>query len=120
MKTVSDILKTDCEVDCNDTTPQKSHNSLTVVDFLLNESDAAETHERAVRYTMKFMVTTFRTFSDLKQFILDEKSLHPIMKTEVVPMKVLFRDEKYIGETIEIITDIAKDARMYGQPQLSY
>ena len=109
----------DWEVDWNDTTPQKSRNSLTVVDFLLNESDAAETHERAVRYMMKFMVTTFKTFSDLKQFIPDEKSLHPIMKTEVVPMKVLFRDEKYISETIEILTDIAKDARLSGQPQVS-
>ena len=48
----------DWEFDWSDTTPQKSRNSLTV---LLDESDAAETHKRAVCYIMKLMVTAFKT-----------------------------------------------------------
>jgi hypothetical protein len=104
------------EFDWSDTTPQRSRTSLTVVDFLMSEADAAE---RAVRYMMRFMVSAFSTFSDLKPFVTDETPLHPVVKTEVVPMKVLFRDEKYVSETIEILTDIAKDAQLSGQPQVS-
>ena len=104
------------EFDWSDTTPQCSHASLTAVNFLMSE-DAAEIHERAVRYMMRYMVSAFSTFSDLKQFITDEIPLHPVVKTEVVPMKV--RDEKYVSETIEILTDIAKDAQLLGQPQVS-
>ena len=68
---------------------------------------------------MRYMVSTFSTFLDLKQFVPDETPLHPVVKTEVVPMKVLFRDEKYVSETIGILTDIAKDAQLSGQPQVS-
>ena len=85
----------------------------------MSEEDAAKIHERAVCYMMRYMVSAFSTFSDLKQFVTDETPLHPVVKTEVVPMKVLFRDEKYVSETIEILTDIAKDAQLLGQPQVS-
>ena len=107
------------EFDWSDTTPQRSRSSLTVINFLMSEADAAEIHERAVRYMMRYMVSVFSTFSDLKQFVAEETPLHPVVKTEVVPMKVLFRDEKYVSETIEILTDIAKDAQLSGHPQVS-
>ena len=34
-------------------------------------------------------------------------------------MKVLFRDEKQKAETIEILSDLAKDAALTGNPQVS-
>ena len=102
------------EFDWSDTTPQRSRASLTAVNFLMSEEDAAEIHERAVRYMMRYMVSAFSTFSDLKQFVTDETPLHPVVKTEVVPMKVLFRDEKYVSETIEILTDIGKGCTTIG------
>ena len=107
------------EFDWSNITPQRSRTSLTVIDFLMSEADAAEIHKRAVRYMMQYMVSAFATFSDLKQFVTDEVPSHPVVKTEIVPMKVLFRDEKYVSETIEILTDIAKDALLTGQPQVS-
>ena len=82
------------EFDWSDTTPQRSRTSLTAVDFLMSEADATEIHQRAVRYMKRFMVSAFSTFADLKQFVADDTSLHPVVKTEVVPLKVLFRDEK--------------------------
>ena len=50
------------EVDWSDTTPQRSRTTLTAVDFLMNEADTAEIHERAVRYMMQFMVSALSTF----------------------------------------------------------
>ena len=110
----------DWEFDWSDTTPQlKSRDLLTAPDFLPNESDGAEIHKRAVRYMMRFLVKTFGTFSDLKKFLPEETPLHPVTKSEVIQMKVLFKDEKYISETIEILTDLLKDAKLSGQPQVS-
>ena len=33
-------------------------------------------------------------------------------------MKILFRDEKYISETIEIPTKLLEDAKLRGDPQV--
>ena len=83
----------------------------------MSEADAAEIHKQAVRYIMQYMVSAFANFSHLKQFVTDEV---PVVKTEIVLMKVLFRDEKYVSGTIEILTDIAKDALLTRQPQVSF
>ena len=60
------------KVDWSDTTPQRSRTTLTAVNFLMSEADAAEIHKRAVHYMMRFMVSALSTFSDLKQFVADE------------------------------------------------
>ena len=86
---------------------------------MLSESDAEEMGARAISYMMRFLVSNFSTFSDLKKFVPDEAPLHPVVKTEVIPMKILFRDEKYISETIEILTKLAEDAKLCGEPQVS-
>ena len=67
---------------------------------------------------MRFLVTNFSTFSDLKTFAPEESSLHPVGKSEVTPMKVLFRDEKYISETIEILSHLFDEAKLCGKPQV--
>lgn len=33
---------------------------------------------------MRFLVSNFSTFSDLKKFLPEETQLHPVVKTEVV------------------------------------
>ena len=35
-------------------------------------------------------------------------------------MKILFRDEKYKSETIEILLQLAKDAELSGKPEVLY
>ena len=57
-----------------------------------------------MHYMMRFLVGTF---SDLK-FVPDEAPLHPVNKTDVT--SILFRDEKYISETIENLTKLFEDA----------
>ena len=69
------------QFDWSDNKPQRSIESLTISDFMLSESDAEEMGARAVSYTMRFLVSNFTTFSDLKKFVPDEASLHPVVKT---------------------------------------
>ena len=109
----------DDQFDWSDDKPQRSMESLTVSDFMLSESDAEEMSARATRYMMGFLVNNFSTFDDLKGFVPDEAPLHPVVKTEVIPMKILFRDEKYISETIEILTKLVEDAKLCGDPQVN-
>ena len=109
----------DEQIDWSDDKPQRSMESLTISDFMLSESDAEEMSARATRYIMRFLVSNFSTFSDLKKFVPDEAPLHPVVKTEVIPMKILFRDEKYISDTIEILSKLVEDAKLCGEPQVS-
>ena len=107
------------QFDWSDNNPQRSIESLTISDFMLSESDAEEMGARAASYIMRFLVSNFSTFKDLKKFAPDEAPLHPVAKTEVIPMKILFRDEKYISETIEILAKLVEDAKLGGEPQVS-
>ena len=47
-------------------------------------------------------------FTDLKQFPPGESVDidHPVVQSEVIPMKILMKDEKYTAETIDILTQI--------------
>ena len=110
----------DWDFDWSDDSPQISRESLTASDFMLSESDAEEMSQRAINFMMRFLVTNFSTFSDLKSFAPEERSLHPTVKTEVTPMKVLFRDEKYISETIEILSQLFDEAKLYGEHQVRH
>ena len=106
------------QFDWSDDRPQRSMESLTISDFMLSESDAEEMGAHATSYMMWFLVTNFSAFSDLK-FVPDETPLHPVVKTEVIPMKILFRGEKYISETIEILTKLVEDGKLCREPQVS-
>ena len=57
-------------------------------------------------------------FADLKQHIPARHSPHPVQKATVATMKILFKDEKYKAETIDILTQLMKDALLTGQPQV--
>ena len=107
------------DVDWTDSRPQRHRSSLTCADFLPDEEDAAELHKRAVLYTMEVLVTDFKRLSSLKHFVPSRQSPHRLQKSVAVPMKVLFRDEKQKAETIEILSDLMKDAALTGNPQVS-
>ena len=106
------------EFDWSDNTPQRPRDSLTLCDFLPTEEDAGELKKRAVKYVMKFMVAEFQDLKDLEPFIQDDVTVEEIPKTETVPMKILFKDEKYISETIAILSKLMEDAKLTGDPQV--
>ena len=104
----------------SDTAPQRPQTSLKVEDFLPNESDATILKQRAVHYMMGFLVQTFSSLQHLEGLVPETKSLHPVTKSVVVPMKILFKDEKYKTETIDILTRLMCDANLSGNHQVSY
>ena len=98
----------------SDCTPQRSRSSLTIDDFLPSETDAAILKERAVHYIMSFLVTIFPSLKSLAKLIPPINPPHPVAKSEIVPMKVLFKDEKYKSITIEILEQLLVDAGLSG------
>lgn len=106
----------DGDVDWTDSLPQKRRSSLTCSDF---KTDATELHKRAVLYMMEVLVSEFSSFSNLKHLVPPRQSPQPVQKAVVVPMKVLFRDEKKKSETIEILNELMKDAGLTGNPQVN-
>ena len=108
----------DWNFDWSDTQPQRSQQSLTINDFLPNEEDAEKLRKRAIRYLMEILVSEFKSLSPLQPLLPQQELLHPVQKSEVVPMKVLFKDEKYKDETLDILTQLMKDAKLTGDPQV--
>ena len=84
-------------------------------DFL---ADARELKERAVLFMMRFLVKEISALSDLKDLVPSESPLHPVQKTEAIPIYMLFKDEKYTSETVEILAQLIIDASLTGQPQV--
>ena len=68
---------------------------------------------------MGFLVSAFQSLSDLKEFVPSREVVHPVEKSVVVPMKILFKDEKYKSETIEILQQLMADADLKGYHQVS-
>ena len=110
----------DWDIDWRDTRPQKPRSSLTCSDFLPSDSDASELQKRAVLYIMEVLVFAFSYLGDLQKFLPSRKSPHAVQKSVVVPMQILFKDEKYKSETIEILSDLMHDAALNGEPQVNY
>ena len=57
--------------------------------------------------------------TDLVKTLPERKPLHPVVKTEAVPQKVLLKDEKYIHETVDILAQLIDDADLHGDPQVN-
>lgn len=106
------------EFDWSDMHPQRSRKSLSLTDFLPDENDARKLTVRAVQYLMRFLVQEFSGLQDLAKFAPVQQPFHPTIKTEVVPMKVLFKDEKYTSETIDILTKLLEDGNLQGSSQV--
>lgn len=110
----------DFQFSWSDCTPQQPRSSLTIDAFLPSEVDAAILKERSVCYLMRFLVETFNNLKHLSKLIPQMEPLHPVVKSEVVPMKILFKDEKYKSATIEILTQLLDDASLSGDQQVNY
>ena len=110
----------DFQFDWSDTAPQRPRKSLTIEDFLPNENDATILKQRAVHYMMGFLVETFSSLNHLAKLVPETQSVHPVTKSKVVPMKILFKDEKYKSETIDILSQLMCDANLSGSHQVHY
>ncbi len=106
------------EVDWADTQPQRSRKALTVSDILPNREDAQELRSKAVLYLMEFLVKEFPSLQDLATLVPSRSSPHPVKKPQVAPMKLLFKDEKYKADTIDILAQLCQDAGLTGQPHV--
>ena len=81
-----------------------------VEDLLPDKADARKLKERAV---MRFLLKEISALSDLKDLVPSESPLHPVQKTEVIPMCVLSKDEKYTSETVDILAQLMIDSNLY-------
>ena len=102
----------------SDTQPQRSRQSLTVDDFLPSKDDTVQLQRRATHYLMEFLVNTFSDLSRLRKFLPRPESFHVPSKSEVVPMKILMKDEKLKSETIDILSQLMHDANLDGKPEV--
>ena len=101
----------------DDTSPQKSRRELKEEDILPNESDGHHLYQRMLTFMMEFLVKELTSLSSLRQF-LPAKQNPPVHKSVVMPMKLLFRDEKYTDENIQIMLQLFKDGDLDGSPQV--
>lgn len=102
----------------SDTHPQLSRQSLTVDLYLPNKEDATRLQQRGVQYLMEFLLEHFTDLTHLEEHIPPVEPLHPPQKSDVVPMKVLFKDEKLKSDTIDILSQLITDANLDGTPQV--
>ena len=103
----------------SDSRPQRSRSSLHGTELLPDDDDFAVFNKHAVQYIMEFLVDNFDALNDLKKRVPTRHSPHPVQKATVAPMKILFKDEKYKAETIDILSQLIKDALLTGQPQVN-
>ena len=106
-------------INWEDTTAQQTRQSLTINDFTPTDRDGIVLQQHATHYVMGFLVSAFQSLSDLKEFVPSREVVHHVEKSVVVPMKILFKDEKYKSETIEILQQLMADADLKGLHQVS-
>ena len=109
----------DWEFNWSDDNPQRSRQSLRLEDFLPTEEDATELNTRAIQYTMHFLVNEFSSLEPLRSVLPKYQTIHPVVTTEVIPQAVMFKDEKNIQETINILSQLIDDANLNGDPQVT-
>ena len=107
-------------VDWYDKSPQANRGQLTASDILPGIEDAKALHHRALVFLQQFLIKEFRDLHELESVLLDQDICRDSSKTEVIPMRILFRDEKYVAENVAILGDIAKDANLTGNPQVYF
>ena len=110
----------DWEVDWNDTTPQVDPATVTISDLLSTEADGSILHKRAVQHIMQFLVTEFRCLNCLAFLLPTAITSHNTSQSKVVPMKILFKYEKYKAQTTDILTQLAADAQLSGKSEVIY
>lgn len=106
------------DVDWLDQSSESSRSQLTAADILPDANDAVELTEQALVFLQHFLTSEFHDLHDLASLVPVAHSSGPVVKTEVVPMKILFRDEKYVAENVAILGDLVRDAHLNGSDQV--
>ena len=101
----------------NDATPQKSRGDLDEKDIVASDEVGVVLRSHMLTFMKTFMVQELISLSDLAQFIPSSPPL-PANKSEILPLKLLFRDEKYIDENIQILLQYMKETSSEGSPQV--
>ena len=70
-------------------------------------------------FSLALLVEEFDSLHPLKPLVPALQTLHPVKRPIVAPMTILFRDEKYKAETIEIVRQLMLDANLSGNSQVS-
>jgi hypothetical protein len=92
------------ELSWDDITPQMPLSSLSIDDLLPSAEDGRRLYDRASKYVKHFVVRNFPALKGLKNLTEPgPSSEHP--KSNIIPMPMLQRDEKYMHETIAILHD---------------
>ena len=105
------------EVDWADNSAQKARCDLEEKDILPNDEDGQQLYDHMLKFVMSFLVKKLESLSDLCQF-LPSAVERSTCKSEIVPLMLLFRDEKSIDENIQILVQYTKDAELDGSPQV--
>lgn len=108
----------DWDVDWDDMTPQCRRSELGCDHFLPSLEDADALNEAAVQYTMDFLVQQFESLKGMRHHVPLHQSPHPVRRSSVAPMAILFKDEKYKAETIDIVRQLMEDAALIGNSQV--
>ena len=102
------------EFDWDDHTPQRPVQSLTEEDILPSENDGVIIYNRMVVYVKKFLIAKLDSLKHLRS---RNHGLH-VQKSVVIPMTLLFRDEKYTDENAMILRQLVHDAKLTGAQQV--
>ena len=78
-------------IDWDDSHPQCSRRQLTATDILSSIDDAKSLKKRALVYLQHFLVDEFPSLSMLQQVLPSAHADNTVMKTTVVPMKILLK-----------------------------
>lgn len=108
----------DWSIDWSDSTPQCSRQSLGIEDFLPTADDAGILQRRAINFMTRILVKEFSDLKDLRSYTPNKEQVQSVKKAEVVPMMVLFKDEKFITENIDIMSQLMEDANLSGNPEV--
>ena len=100
-----------------DATPQKSRGRLEIDEVYPNVEDGRHLFQRATQYVARVLVEEFPCFRDLRRFVaaLSSTTAH---KSTIVPMSLLFKDEKYIDDNIQILQEYMRECGLNGSPQV--
>lgn len=106
-------------VDWADTSPQRSRSELCEKDILPGDNDGQVLYDHMLRFVMSFIVKKLKSLSDLHQFLTSPAGIcSHAHKSEVLPLKLLFMDEKFIDENIRILMQYTRDASLDGSAQV--
>ena len=72
-----------------------------------------------MQYVTEVLVEEFPDLADLKQFLAMPSSTS-VRKSTIIPMSLLFKDEKYIDDDIQILQEYIRECSLSGNSQVKF